>query len=257
MSASVLQVCFQPCSTQVTRCNTMAAPTICALLFVVGVLVTPVRLQSDPCSTANSTTSNVPYNLTVTPGTYVANTTYTVTVSGLTNVTTVQLQAVDANTNMILGMWRGASDARSCNNGSLLSNSSSTNVTAQWTSPGAAQSVEIRAYIKDGNTLYMTKQALDTVSSTVPPQYSNATGSSNVTISTNATGSNQTSASPSTGNSTSPNVSTVTQAPSNVTVPKPTLTTKNGSGKSSYSSSILIAAFQVVFLLFVNGRQTS
>ncbi|KAJ1175558.1 hypothetical protein NDU88_000845 [Pleurodeles waltl] len=234
----------------------MAAPTICALLFVIGVLVTPVRLQSDPCDKTNPTTTGVPFNLTVAPITYLTNASYTVTVAGVTNFTTVLLQAVDSNTAMTLGIWSGVSGAISCNN-SFLSNSSSMSFTATWTSPGTTESVEIRAYIKEGNTLYMTKQALLRVSSTAAPQSSNTTGSLNITTFTNAPGSNQTATSPSTGNSTSSSASTVTQRSSAVTVTQPTSTTKNGSEKSSYSSSIVIAAFQVVFLLFVNGQQTS
>ncbi|KAM9519543.1 uncharacterized protein ACIB01_017281 [Guaruba guarouba] len=117
------------------------------LLFI-GTLIVPAYTQS--CDLLqNATASN--FTVTVTPGTYHANTSYLVTISDNTNltdsnnVTKYLLQAFSPQ-NLSVGVWNVA-DMDNCSSiDTAVLNA--TQKTANWTSPNSkVSSVEIRAYI--------------------------------------------------------------------------------------------------------------
>ncbi|OXB70427.1 UNVERIFIED_CONTAM: hypothetical protein H355_007654 [Colinus virginianus] len=128
----------------------MAAHFLLQFLFL-GTVLVPVYLQMEGCdSLQNATAGN--FSVTVTPETYMANTSYQVTISDSRNHTTegtttkYLLQAL-SSTSTTVGEWKGV-EIQNCSDVETAVINATQEATANWTSPGHnISSVEIRAYI--------------------------------------------------------------------------------------------------------------
>ncbi|XP_034610754.1 placenta-expressed transcript 1 protein-like [Trachemys scripta elegans] len=126
----------------------MAALISTLQLLFLGALIAPVYLQ-DPCQLIQNTTNPGSYNLSVNPAVYMANTNYSVTVSGVVNGSLVILQALNSQ-NSSVGQWEDP--VVNCNNLSVGQQNITNTATVQWRSPTSGSApVEIRVLVTFSN----------------------------------------------------------------------------------------------------------
>nr|XP_023964817.1 placenta-expressed transcript 1 protein-like [Chrysemys picta bellii] len=129
----------------------MAALISTLQLLFLGALIAPVYLQ-DPCQLIQNTTNPGSYNLSVNPAVYMANTNYSVTISGVVDGSLVILQALNSQ-NSFVGQWEDP--VASCSNSLSVGQQNITNkatATVQWRSPTSGSApVEIRVLVTFSN----------------------------------------------------------------------------------------------------------
>nr|XP_056716985.1 uncharacterized protein LOC130487480 [Euleptes europaea] len=132
----------------------MANPRCTLHLLFLGLLIAPAFLQQHPCEIIKKTVSHGTFNLDVSPQTYRPGETYTITVGGIDNSTSVILQAVSAD-NRSGGLWEMESEAVSCSGAeyAVQKNVSGNATRIRWISPRNANvgAVYIRAFVTFAN----------------------------------------------------------------------------------------------------------
>ncbi|XP_039352029.1 placenta-expressed transcript 1 protein-like [Mauremys reevesii] len=142
----------------------MAALISTLQLLFLGALISPVYLQ-DACQPIQNAPAPGSYNLSVTPANYMANTSYSVTISGLDGISLL-LQALNSQ-NSSVGQWEAP--VVNCSNGLSAGQQNITNkttATVQWTSPASGSApVEIRVFVTlSNNSTLLQKTTLNTAS---------------------------------------------------------------------------------------------
>ncbi|XP_024073112.1 placenta-expressed transcript 1 protein-like [Terrapene carolina triunguis] len=152
----------------------MAALISTLQLLFLGALISPVYLQ-DPCQLIQNTTNPGSYNLSVNPAVYMANTNYSVTISGVVGGSLVILQALNSQ-NSSVGQWDAL--VVNCSNSlSVVQQNITNTATVQWTSPTSGSApVEIRVLVtfsNDSTLPQLQKTTLNTASTASPGSTTN------------------------------------------------------------------------------------
>ncbi|XP_005987300.2 uncharacterized protein LOC102357207 [Latimeria chalumnae] len=229
----------------------MAAFILIPLLYL-G-LQTAAVSSGPTCEIAkNATDATSNYNLTVHPTNYIANTSYTVTVTGTGNVMMTLLQAP-------AGTWENGTLNCSDSFVSVGFNATSLPLTAVWVSPSTildSASAEIRAYIKMENETYRLStnltQSMTTATSTAVAMVSSSTAikmttptSTSVTMKTTTPTTTVSASGSATSTSATNNFTSTTPMANSTTAAN----TTSGAGLQSTSCSFLFI-MQLILLLF-------
>ncbi|KAJ6650327.1 hypothetical protein lerEdw1_013389 [Lerista edwardsae] len=151
------------------------------LLFL-GTLLAPAYLQQETCLVVQNTMRRGSYSLEVHPDFYKPDATYTVSVTGVENGTSILLQALPSESNST-GLWEGKHERIACSPSEdvLHTNLSGSNFLIRWTAPSDTHvpSAEIRAFVTftNGTTLRQTRTlSRELITAVVTPAPSHSAG---------------------------------------------------------------------------------
>ncbi|KAM9114105.1 uncharacterized protein ACDP82_019696 [Pangshura tecta] len=164
----------------------MAALISTLQLLFLGALISPVYLQ-DACQSIQNATASGSYNLSVNPANYLANTNYSVTISGLDGISLL-LQALNSQNNSV-GQWEDP--VVNCSNSLSAGLQNITNkatATVQWTSPANGSApVEIRVFVTLSNSSTLLQKTTLNTASTASPESTTKTPTTSSKITSSST----------------------------------------------------------------------
>ncbi|XP_077314241.1 uncharacterized protein LOC143934464 [Lithobates pipiens] len=142
----------------------MSLKKCAALLLLIGVITAGHTADTSECDFSNKTSSDLNYQMSISPEVLYNDTVYTVNVTSNRNGSvTVLLQALSNNT--AAGTW-SLNGSSSCIGGPLLNYTFVANksLIANWTSPSPSipDSVDLIVSIRDGNMTYKLSKTLHT-----------------------------------------------------------------------------------------------
>ncbi|XP_030077547.1 integumentary mucin C.1 [Microcaecilia unicolor] len=245
----------------------MAKVMIISLCLLYGALIIPVYGLDDTfgdCSLTISEGNN--YNLTVSPTSYKANSSYSVTINGSISNTTILFQVINSTNSYVENGWGNGTS--SCNGVYFKMTADQTSLTTNWNSPSSTSvtSVTIKAYIRaaDNNTSMLNVTLTNVDSTTSPASMTIATSTSTATTFTTITAASKTittsatntttkaSTNSTSNNATTTNTTSTFRSPNNISTTTTTTISKTTSSASTVlSSRTMFGIIQVMALAFL------